>query len=159
MYSQIIATGRFQKTERQFSLHLDQEKSNVEKSELVAANALLVCKEKTTKEKRNDVETSYIFTASNTLRKMQSSVDTGVKASRGKNSNDTVISSSKVPTVVPQLARKKSRIFEDLPKLFESSVPESQKDPGSMTVPDRQTTSLQFQEGLCFLYKSYINSK
>ena len=129
----------------------------MEKSELVAANANLVCKEKTVKEIRNDVETSYISTASNTLRKMQSSVDTGVKASRGKNSNDIVISSSKVPTVVPQLARKKSRIFEDLPKLFESSVPESQKNPESMTV-DRQATHLQFQEGLCFSYEVYIGA-
>ena len=130
----------------------------MEKSELVAANANLFWKEKTVKEKRNDVETSYISTASNALRKMQSSVDTGVKASRGKNDIDIVISSSKVPTAVPQLGRKKSRIFEDLPKLFESSVPESQKDPESMRA-DRPATHLQFQEGLCFLYKSYINSK
>lgn len=94
-----------------------------------------------------DIESFNASTASVTLCKTQSSVATGEKVSREKNSNDIVISYGKVSAAVaPQLAKKKSRIFEDLPKLFESSVPENQMNLGS-TTEHPQATALQLQEG------------
>ena len=64
-----------------------------------------------------------------------------------KNNNENVISLNKAATAVPQHARKKSRIFEDLPKLFESNVPEDLPSRASTTDP--QTAPWELQEGLC----------
>jgi hypothetical protein len=64
-----------------------------------------------------------------------------------KNNNENVISLSKATTAVPQHARKKCRIFEDLPKLFESNVPEDLTNHASTS--DAQTTPSHLQEGLC----------
>ena len=130
---------------RQFSSPLDQKKSKVREGEIVTPNPNLLRQEETVKESK-DIESFNTSTASVTLCKTQLSVAAYKKVSREKNSNDIVISSGKFAAVVPQLARKKSRIFEDLPKLFESSVPENQTNLVSMTGNPRAST-MQLQEG------------
>ena len=68
------------------------------------------------------------------------------KVSNNTSSNANVTYVNKKATTVPQLTSKKSRIFEDLPKLFESNAPEDlERIPESTS--SVHTTPLILQEG------------
>ncbi len=105
--------------------------------------------EETKKQCKKDVKMSNSSTASQAFHKTQFPGATSTNVSMDKSNNNNVISSSKAATPVPPLVRKKSRIFEDLPKLFESNVPEdlTKKNNLGRRTSDIQTTPLQFQEG------------
>jgi hypothetical protein len=114
---------------------------------MIAPNANLHSEQTIKEQRKKDVKMSNFSTASITLCKTQLPTVTSTNVSADKNNNGNVISSSKVATALPQLVRKKSRIFEDLPKLFESNVPETNLGRTNKAV---LTTPSQFQEGSCY---------
>ena len=115
---------------------------------MIAPNANLHSEQTIKEQRKKDVKMSNFSTASITLCKTQLPMVTSTNVSADKNNNGNVISSSKVATALPQLVRKKSRIFEDLPKLFESNVPEDVTNRGSTN--EVLITPSQFQEGSCY---------
>ena len=113
---------------------------------MIGPNANLHSEQTIKEQRKKDVKMSNFSTASITLCKTQLPTVTSTNVSADKNNNGNVISSSKVATALPQLVRKKSRIFEDLPKLFESNVPETNLGRTNKVL----TTPSQFQEGSCY---------
>ena len=94
-------------------------------------------------------------TASSSLYDTRRDTATGKKVSGDKNNDNKVIFYDKITPAKPQPARRKSRIFEDLPKLFETTVCEDENLRDATHLQETPSQELSQEGTIVSIYHLY----